>query len=302
MVDYVVERLAEVTLECGEPLKSMDWMSPFVWRDGAALAMMMRGVPNPLGPSDPTGVIWRGQSRDGLTFVMDPRPSIAPGPEPIDGGGVEDPTVEATSDGLVVFYTGVAEGRSQGALLAASGPDPERLSKRAVLLKAPEGQGNIKEATLAQASDGSWRLFYEFAREDSSRIGMARAASINDPWMPVSEPVPMRSGSWDNWHLSTGPIVTLPGLDPVMFYNGATRDARWRIGWVSFDPAFVRITARCVEPILVPPPAENRFATDIAFAASAVITGDDCIDLYYSLEDRLLARATVRAYGEPSRR
>jgi beta-1,2-mannobiose phosphorylase / 1,2-beta-oligomannan phosphorylase len=297
MVDYVVERLADVTLVCDPPLKSMDWMSPFVWADTSGLTMMMRGVPNPLGPNDPTGVIFRGQSRDGLNFVMDPRPSIEPGPEPIDGGGVEDPTVEVTSDGIVVFYTGVETGRKQGALLAASGPDAERLSKRTVLLKAPEGQGNIKEATLAQASDGSWRLFYEFAHEDASRIGVAHAGSINDPWIPVAEPVSVREGSWDNWHLSTGPIVTLPGRDPVMFYNGATHDARWRIGWVTFDPAMTRVTGRCVEPLLVPPPAADRSATDIAFAASAVVTGNDCLDLYYSLEDRMLSRASIKIYG-----
>ncbi len=297
MVDYVVEGLAPVTLTGDEPLKSMDWMSPFVWQDGAALAMMMRGVPNPLGPDDPTGVIFRGQSRDGLTFVMDPRPSIEPGPNPVDGGGVEDPTVQVTSDGIVVFYTGVELGRRQGALLAASGPDAERLSKRSVLLKAPEGQGNIKEATLAQARDGSWRLFYEFARDNASRIGVAHAAAVGDPWTPVAEPVPIREGAWDNWHLSTGPIVMLPGRDPVMFYNGATHDARWRIGWVSFDPDFSRVTDRCIEPLLVPPPAEDRFATDIAFAASAIVTGDNCLNLYYSLEDRLLSRASIKVYG-----
>jgi beta-1,2-mannobiose phosphorylase / 1,2-beta-oligomannan phosphorylase len=297
MVDFVVEGLSDVLLQCDGPLKSMDWMSPFVWREGEALAMMMRGVPRPLGPNDPTGVIFRGQSRDGLTFTMDPRPSIEPGPNPVDGGGVEDPTVEVTSDGIVVFYTGVELGRTQGALLAASGPDAERLAKRAVLLQAPEGQGNIKEATLAQATDGSWRLFYEFAREDASRIGVAKAGAISDPWVPVSEPVPIREGSWDNWHLSTGPIVTLPGRDPVMFYNGATHDARWRIGWVTFDAAFTKVTDRCVEPLLVPPPAEDRFATDIAFAASAVVTGNDSLDLYYSLGDRTLSRASIKAYG-----
>jgi predicted GH43/DUF377 family glycosyl hydrolase len=297
MVDYVVEALAEVRLDCGEPLKSMDWMSPFVWQEGETLAIMMRGVPDPLGRDDPTGVIWCGQSSDGLTFKMDQRPAIAPGPEATDAGGVEDPTVAVTDHGLVVFYTGVAAGRDQGALLAATGPTPQRMTKQSVLLKAPEGQGNIKEATLAQAPDGRWRLFYEFAREDASRIGMASAATIGGPWAPLSEPVPVREGGWDNWHLSTGPIVTLPGRDPVMFYNGATHDARWRIGWVSFDPGFERIIERCIEPLLIPPPAEDRFATDIAFAASAVVTGDDCLWLYYSLEDRLLMRATVRAYG-----
>ena len=47
----------------------------------------------------------------------------------------------------------------------------------------------------------------------------------------------------------------------------------------------------------MPPPPEDRTATDIAFAASALVTGVDWIELYYSLEDRRLARACVRAFG-----
>ena len=296
MVAYVIDGLDDVALSAGEPLKSMDWMSPFVWRDGKGFEMMMRGVPNPLGPDDPTGVIWCGRSRDGLTFAMEPHPSIDPGPDKFDAGGVEDPTVQVTDDGLMVFYTGVEGGRGQGSLLVATGPDTTALTKRAVTLKAPAGQGNIKEATLAQADDGSWRLFYEFARDDSSRIGIATSPSLGGEWTPLTQPVPVRPDSWDNWHLSTGPMVMQPGRDPVMFYNGATQDARWRIGWVSFDAGLSRITARGIEPLLVPPPATDRTATDIAFAASALVEKDGSILLYYSLEDRKLARARVRAY------
>ena len=83
-----------------------------------------------------------------------------------------------------------------------------------------------------------------------------------------------------------------------MFYNGATHDARWRIGWVTFDPNFTRITDRGEEPMLVPPPAKDRTATDIAFAASTVVQPDGGIHLYYSLEDRMLARAHVRLYED----
>jgi hypothetical protein len=46
----------------------------------------------------------------------------------------------------------------------------------------------------------------------------------------------------------------------------------------------------------MPPPASERAATDIAFAASAVLQQDGQIHLYYSLEDRLISRAIVRAY------
>jgi len=82
----------------------------------------------------------------------------------------------------------------------------------------------------------------------------------------------------------------------VMFYNGATHDARWRIGWISFDPGFTRVTGRGIEPMLVPPPALSREATDIAFAASTVIEGDR-IALYFSLEDRMLRRALIGVYS-----
>ena len=299
MANYVVEKLDEVQLETEEPLKSMDWMSPFVWRagdDGKRLRMMLRAVPRPLGPDDPTGVIYSGESDDGLTFRMEKTPAIAPGPDKVDAGGVEDPTVWRTDEDLMVYYTGVEAGRAQGSLLVATGINEKSLKKRAVMLQAPEGQGNIKEATLAQAADGSWRLFYEYAQDNASRIGMATASEFGEQWQPASEPFPIRADRWDNWHLSTGPIVQLPGRDPVMFYNGATADARWRIGWVSFDENFSRVTDRCIEPMLVPPPADDRTATDIAFAASALTTGDDCLQLYYSLEDRRLSRALIRAY------
>ena len=159
-------------------------------------------------------MIWCGYSDDGLTFHMDPKPVIVPGPEPIDAGGVEDPTVVQNNDGLMVYYTGVQADRRQGSMLLASGPDPYSLKKREVIFKAPAGEGNFKEATLLQAPDKSCEC----------------------------------------------------------------------------------ITDRGVEPLLLPPPASDREATDIAFAASAVLQPDGLIHLYYSLEDRKLSRAIVRAY------
>jgi predicted GH43/DUF377 family glycosyl hydrolase len=227
---------------------------------------------------------------------MDPRPVIEPGPESIDFGGVEDPTVVQTERGLLVYYTGVRANRQQGSMLLASGPDPYSLTKREVVLEAPEGEGNFKEAELYRVPGDGWRLFYEFARDEASRIGMARADRPDGEWAALQEMVPVREDSWDNWHLSPGPIIQQDGRDPVMFYNGATHDARWRIGWVTFNQDCGRITGRGVEPLLMPPPATDRAATDIAFAASAVLQPDGLIHLYYSLEDRLISRAIVRAY------
>jgi len=81
-----------------------------------------------------------------------------------------------------------------------------------------------------------------------------------------------------------------------MFYNGATDDARWRIGWIAFDENFTCVVDRCVEPMLVPPPPKMRAGTDIAFAASCLADGDS-IWLYYSLEDRILSRACIKRFA-----
>lgn len=299
MTEYVVQQLDRVTIEDGSAIDGMDLMSPFVWREARLLRMLVRAVPNPLGPDDPTGVIASAVSEDGLSFRVNPHLAITPGKgakEP-DAGGCEDPTVDLTPDGhYFVFYTGVDADRSQGCMMLAEGTSMESLVKRQVVIKAPPGEGNIKEATLVRCHDGHWQLYYEYAANNASRIGVAHSNDIEGPWTVMPDPFTIREDSWDNWHLSTGPIIRLPGRDPVMFYNGATVDARWRIGWVSFDRDFTCVTDRCIEPLILPPPAPDRLAADIAFAASNILHGDQ-IALYYSLADRSLQRALISAFG-----
>lgn len=299
MATYDVEHLSSVLIDSAGPdgrLARHDLMSPFVWVEDGRYGLLVRVVPRPMKAGDPTGVIWAGESDDGLHFKMRKKASIVPGPEPIDAAGCEDPTMVKGVDGhFLIFYTGVDE-HQQGALLVAEGADLEQLKKKQVILKAPDGAGNIKEATVARGSDGRFRLFYEYALHNASRIGMAIGDTLEGPWKVVDDPFTVRGRSWDNWHLSTGPIVQRENEDPVMFYNGATVDARWRIGWISFSPDFSRVTDRGIEPLLMPPPPEQRSATDIAFAASCIDRGDEGIWLYYSLEDAILRRALVRRY------
>lgn len=301
-VAYVVEDIAIVQLDiAGENglLAGHDLMSPYVWQVDGRIHLLVRVLRNPLRAGDPTGVIYAGVSDDGLSFTTRPEPAIVPGPDAVDAGGVEDPTVVLSSDeSLLVFYTGVDARREQGSLLVAAGPDLTHLTKRQVTLQAPEGEGNIKEATVARGADGRYRLFYEYAKDHASRIGLALSDDPAGPWEVVEDPFTIREKSWDNWHLSTGPIVSRPGRPPVMFYNGATADARWRIGWIAFDENYSRVVARGVEPLLVPPPPEERAGTDIAFAASCLDARGGDIFLYYSLEDRLLRRARVREFRE----
>ena len=297
MVTFAVEQLDDVILKGGPLGKTFDLMSPFVWREDNSYRILVRGVPYPLGPTDPTGIIGGGRSARGLTFAMDDTPTIGPGPDPDDAGGCEDPTVVIMPDGrYLVYYTGVDAQRAQSGMILAEGHDLAALTKMELVLKAPPGEGNIKEATLAQTSTGEWRLFYEYAAVGASRIGMAGSPSPDGPWTVLPDPFGIREDSWDNWHLSTGPMTMIAGQDPVMFYNGATHDARWRIGWITFDEDFTHVTGRGLEPMLIPPPPTKRDSTDIAFAASTVMEGP-LIALYYSLEDRILSRALIRRYA-----
>jgi predicted GH43/DUF377 family glycosyl hydrolase len=297
-IDFAVEGIEVVRLDMGGSDDGLfpghDLMSPYAWQADGCIQLLVRVLNNPLGADDPTGVIYAGRCKEGLHFTMDRDPAITPGPDDTDAGGVEDPTVVLGHEpALLVFYTGVDGKRDQGCLCVATGPDLGHLTKQKVLLQAPEGEGNIKEATVARGADGRYRLFFEYARDGASRVGLALADDPRGPWQVTEDPFTVREDLWDTWHLSTGPILAREGQPPVMFYNGATADARWRIGWIAFDENYTRVVDRCIEPLLVPPPPKERAGTDIAFAASCLDRDPDIL-LYYSLEDRLLRRAVVR--------
>jgi predicted GH43/DUF377 family glycosyl hydrolase len=293
-LDFNVRRIEAVTLDGPPALAARDLMSPYVWREpDGRWGIMVRAVVKPGQPLTDTGTIWTGWSDDGVHFTMMDRPSIVPGPGDHDAGGVEDPTVVRRDDGYVVYYSGVLADHAHGELSYAAGPALDRLTKSGVALASSKSEGNTKEATIDRTADGRWRLFYEYAADDASRIGLAIGADVAGPWTEQPTPLVPRQDSWDDWHLSTGPLLTDDPAMPVMFYNGATRDARWRIGWVAFDADYSRVVARGIEPLVTPPPVDDRSATDIAFAASVVVD-DGAIWLYYSLEDRRLARALIR--------
>ncbi len=294
-VDFNVEDLQTVTLKGPDALAERDLMSPYVWAEpDGRLGIMVRAVPGQDQPRSDTGQIWSGWSDDGVTFDMLDAPVLTGGPDGNDIGGVEDPTVLRRDDGsYVVYYTGVSADMSHGEMFYATGPSPDRLTKAGVALASTKTMGNTKEATIGRTADGHWRLFYEYAADDASRIGLAIGPDIDGPWQEQPTPFMPREDGWDSWHLSPGPMLMDDPDTPVMFYNGATRDARWRIGWIAFDRDCRTVVDRCLQPLITPPPHDDREALDIGFAASVIVRGGETW-LYYSLEDRRLARALIR--------
>jgi predicted GH43/DUF377 family glycosyl hydrolase len=292
--DFQLEQVESVSYACSDELDGMYKLSPFVWREHDRFELLLRVVNYSENPAEKVARIHRGVSLDGVTFALGSRPVIPAGedvPGSYDSGGCEDPTVAYCDGQYFVYYTGWNEHIKRGELLLAAGPTLDTLVKRGIALPSTPTEQNPKEAEIVRADDGTWRLFFEYAHDDRSKIGVAQAPNVDGPWT-VQAPLFEARPGWDCWHLSTGPVICGDDRLPVMFYNGATRDAHWRIGWVVFDRNFTRVIARCDEPIVLP--GEQRFPedTDIAFAASAV-TEEDRIYLYYSIADRHVMRATV---------
>ena len=144
-------------------------------------------------------------------------------------------------------------------------------------------------------------MFFEFARDEASLIGQASAVDLDGPWTDIVDAgLQPRLDRWDAWHLSPGSIVDVGTDRPVMFYNGATQDASWRIGWAAFDPTLQEVVDRSDDPLIEPEDDRPNAATDIVFAASAVPNGDEVL-LYFSQADQYLRVARLSRVHAPGR-
>ena len=295
MAGFEVVSIAPMTMTRHNRLANMYVLSPYVWRDGGGFHLLIRAVPRRDDePRLKMAEIWYGTSTDGRHFEMGEAPVIFPGPDLADLDGCEDPTVDVRDGLLRVWYTGFNQKQEAGRLMLARGPDVARLAKAGVMIDSrPPGYANPKEATLVALGEERWRLFFEFARDGASLIGQADSGDLDGGWEDAADaPLTPRPETWDAWHLSAGPVIGEGSNRPVMFYNGATQDAQWRIGWAAFDKHYTKVTARSDDPLIVPDTV-GEGATDIAFAASAVET-DDGILLYFSQSDQDLRCALIR--------
>lgn len=293
---FTVERIDDVILDGPENLVTKNLMSPFVWRapGDAGLLALVRAVPPDRASDEESGRIWYGHSgSDGLRFRMDDQPLIVPSLQGDDSRGCEDPTVVPTDDGYVVVYTGVNQA-GDGHLMFAGGRNMRNLEKRGIAVPNFKGERNSKEATLL-LDDDRWQLLYEYSSQGHSLISLADGDGPAGPWSEKPDPFAPRPDKWDRWHLSTGPLLRTDPQRPVMFYNGADKDAHWGIGWIALSPDLGDVLDRCDGP-LIAPPLDPSGPRDISFAASVVAT-EGTIWLYYSRNDRELKRATIRQTG-----
>ena len=226
---FEVLAIEDLAIDGACVLDSRELLSPYVWRESGQLGMLLRAVPR--DEDEPSSRIWYGTSDDGLRFTMADAPVIVPSLSHLDAGGCEDPTVIDTGDRLVVFYTGVDE-KGAAEMLWATGADAASLEKRGIAYHCSKTEKNTKEASILRRQDGAWCVFYEYPKDERSNVGFTIGHAPDGPWEDHDDPFAARSGGWDDHHLSTGPLIE-DGDEVLMFYNGATKDARWAIGWSS---------------------------------------------------------------------
>ncbi len=139
-------------------------------------------------------------------------------------------------------------------------------------------------------------MFFEYARDGASHIGVADAADLRGPWYYAESPLRQRPGAFDSWHLSPSSAVRRADGTNVLFYNGASKKTDWRINYALLDETATVVLDRPHTPLLGTFGLESG-DTDIAFAASAVVGSSDGVWLYYSIADRNPYRSRVRVPG-----
>ena len=190
---FAVTAIDDLVLDAAPALRAMYALSPFVWRNGAVDAALIRLVPHAEEPKEKISRIHAAVSNDGLRFVVNSIPTLEPGPA-YDSGGTEDPTVVPYHGGLHVFYSALDRETQTAQLAFASGPSSAIVRKRGIAIARSATCENPKEPTLVRRADGGWHMFFEYAQSGVSRIGLARSERIGGPWSVAGDPFVARHG------------------------------------------------------------------------------------------------------------
>ncbi len=257
--------------------------------------MLLRMVNPSDDPAKKVSRIYYASSSDGIAFDVGPE-VIAPGDrDDPDGAGCEDPTVVGQAGAYSVFYSGYNAVSRSSAMLRAAGKSLTGLTKAGLVFRPDLIRRNTKEAAVVSTPNG-FRMFFEYARDGASLIGVADAPVIEGPWTFANSPIVPRLNGFDSWHLSPSSAIRCSDGTNILFYNGASKEAVWRIGYAVLDQSAAVVLDRPEKPLI------EAFGltgddTNIAFAASAVVEDAKNVCVYYSIADRRPCRINVSFEG-----
>ncbi|HEY3676255.1 MAG TPA: hypothetical protein VGK84_09710 [Candidatus Tumulicola sp.] len=284
-------------LEFRRPADLADFfvLSPFAVRSGGRYEMLLRLVNPSKDPAKKVSRIHLASSSDGIAFDIG-REVIGPGsPDDPDGAGCEDPTVVGRPGSYSVFYSGYNAVHQDTMMLRAAGDSLCTLTKAGPVFQSDGLHRNTKEAAVVTTPNG-FRMFFEYAHDNASLIGVADAPRLEGPWTFGSSPLAPRLNDFDSWHLSPSSAIRCSDGTHILFYNGASKEAAWRIGYALLDPSATVVLERPDAPLIEPFDLTGD-DTDIAFAASAVVEDAKNACVYYSIADRRPYRINVSIAG-----
>jgi len=236
----------------GTGFESRGVFNPAVIKDGDRYVMLYRAQ-----DANGTSRLGIASSRDGLHFVREPQPALAPETDDEREGGVEDPRL--VEIGATYYLTYTAYDGKNAQLALATSRDLRSWKRHGVIMPANTGRWNVKwtkaGAILDQPVNGKYWMYYMAdAAAGSDQMGVASSPDLLHWTEALDAPVlGRRPGAFDSRVVEPGPPPLLTPEGILLVYNGADDGLIYRTGWALFDRQDpTRVLARSDTPIFEP--------------------------------------------------
>jgi len=226
--------------------------NPAVVKDGGRYVMLYRAQ-----DAQKTSRLLRATSDDGIHFVREAEPALAPEADYERQGGVEDPRL--VKIGATWYLTYTAYDGKDAQLALATSADLRRWERRGVIMPANKGRWNVhwtkSGAILDERVGGKYWMYYMADAQGAyDQTGVAWSEDLLHWTEALDTPVlPRRPGRFDSRVVEPGPPPVLTADGILLVYNGADDGLVYRTGWALFDRTDpTRVLARSDTPIFVP--------------------------------------------------
>lgn len=274
--------------------------NPAVVKDGGRYVMLYRAQ-----DAKKTSRLGLATSRDGIHFVREADPVLAPEADYERKGGVEDPRL--VKIGATFYLTYTAYDGKDAQLALATSTDLRRWQRRAVIMPANRGRWNVhwtkSGAILDERVNGRYWMYYMAdAANAYDQTGVAWSEDLMSWTEALDAPIlPRRPGMFDSRVVEPGPppVITPDGI--LLVYNGADDALVYRTGWALFDGKDpTRVLARSDTPIFEPrqPWEISGQVPSVVFVEGLVREGRRWLFYYGGADTRVgVAEAFTRGRG-----
>jgi len=273
--------------------------NPAVVKDGTRYVMLYRAQ-----DAQKTSRLLRAASDDGIHFVREAEPALAPEADHERQGGVEDPRL--VKIGATWYLTYTAYDGKDAQLAMATSPDLRHWERRGVIMPANKGRWNVhwtkSGAILDERVGGKYWMYYMAdAAGAYDQTGIAWSEDLLHWTEALDAPIlPRRPGRFDSRVVEPGPPPVLTNEGILLVYNGADDRLVYRTGWALFDRNDpTRLRARSDTPIFAPerPWELVGQVPNVVFVEGLVREGPRWL-FYYGAADTRVGLAEALTRGE----